>query len=117
MAAETMAFADSFDSAFIIKHDIERALGRSLPLLMLTDSQALFDVLTRARYTTEKRLMIDIAAARQAYSSKEIDNIALIESQYNPADGLTKVKHNEALNRLLTTARLDHPVKQYIIDC
>ena len=49
MAAETMAFAEAFDSAFILRHEIEKAIGRKIPLLMLTDSQALFDVLTRAK--------------------------------------------------------------------
>eukprot|EP00171_Calliarthron_tuberculosum_P022504 IDg22504t1 len=48
MASKTLAFADSFDSAYTIKHDLEQALGRRIPLLMLTDSQALFGVLTRA---------------------------------------------------------------------
>eukprot|EP00171_Calliarthron_tuberculosum_P005703 IDg5703t1 len=80
MASETLAFADSFDSAHTIKHDLQQALGKRIPLLMLTDSQALFDVLTRSNYTTEKRLMIEIAAARQAYNEKETDNIAFIES-------------------------------------
>ena len=96
IATETMAFAEAFDSAFILKYDIEKAMGRKIPLLMLTDSQALFDVLTRAKYTSEKRLMIDIEAARQSYSNKEIDSIALIESEYNPANALTKVAPNNS---------------------
>ena len=116
MAAETMAFADAFDSAFILRHDLERAIGRKIPLLMLTDSQALFDVLTRAKYTSEKRLMIDIEVARNAYAKKEIDNIALIESQYNPAYAMTKISPNEALIKIMKSNKLDHPVKQYIIE-
>ena len=56
MAAETKAIAEAFDSAFILKHDLENAISRTIPLLMLTDSQALSDVLTRAKYTSEKDL-------------------------------------------------------------
>jgi hypothetical protein len=36
MAPEALAFSDSFDHAFIIKHDLQRMLGREIPLLMLT---------------------------------------------------------------------------------
>jgi hypothetical protein len=64
MAAETLPFSYAFDNAFIIiKHDIERMIG-PVHFLLLTDSKALFDVLTRTRYTTERRLMVDIAASR-----------------------------------------------------
>ena len=60
--------------------------------------------------------MIGIAAARQAYNRNEIDNIALIRSEFNPADGLAKIAPNEELNRLLHTNKLSHLVEQYIID-
>ena len=116
MAAETFAFADAFDAAYAIKFDLEKLLNKSIPLLMLTDSKALFDVITRSKYTTEKRLMIDIAAVRQAYNEKEINNIALIKSEFNPADGLTKLACNEALKQLLETHKISHPVEQYVIE-
>lgn len=115
MAAETLAFVDGFDNAFLIKHDLERILARHIPLLMMTDSKALFDVLTRARYTTERRLMVDIASAREAYAENLISNVGLIRSEHNPADGLTKIDSNDALSRLLRRHRLDHPVEQYVI--
>jgi len=60
--------------------------------------------------------MIDIAAARQAYNEKEINNIALIKSEFNPADGLTKLACNEALKQLLETHKISHPVEQYVIE-
>ena len=52
MAAETFAFAHAFDSGYTLKAGLERILGKTIPILMLTDSQALFDVLTRAKHTT-----------------------------------------------------------------
>jgi len=116
MAAETLSFAHEFDYASLLKHDLERILHTRIPILMLMDSQALFDVLTRAKYTTEKRLMIDIAAACQAYNNRMIDNIALIRSEYNPADALTKIGPNEALRKLLVSHQVSHPVEQYVID-
>jgi hypothetical protein len=41
MAAETMAFADTFDASFAIKHGLESILGRSIPLLIFVDSRHL----------------------------------------------------------------------------
>ena len=69
MAVEALAFADRFGKYFIIKHDLQRIIGRPLQLLMLTDPEILFDVLTRKKYTTEKRIMADIASTMEAYDA------------------------------------------------
>jgi hypothetical protein len=66
MASETLAFAQGFDTAFLIRHDLENLLGKTIPLIMLTDSKALFDILTRNKSSTERRLMVDVAAVREA---------------------------------------------------
>ena len=92
MAVEVYALADAFDAAFIIKHDLERIYDQHLPLVMLKDSKQMFDVITRASHTTEKRLMIDVAAAREAYKRYEISNVGLVRSEHNPADGLTELQ-------------------------
>lgn len=69
MVAETLAFSDAFDSLFTIRRDIDRAIERRIPILMMTESQALFDARTRANIQ-HKKLLIDIAAAKQAYNDK-----------------------------------------------
>ena len=116
MAAETLAFVDSFDNATLIKHDLKRMLNIDIPILMITDSEPLFRILTRSRYTTERRLEIDIAAAREAYARKEIANVAWIHSQDNYADDLTKLEGNGELTNLLRTHTINHPVRQWIIE-
>jgi hypothetical protein len=115
-AGETLAFAEAFDASFILRHDLSKILNRHIPLLMLTDSESLFKTLTKARYTTERRLLVDIAAARQAYHAKDISNIGLIASRYNAADGLTKIGSNPALYKILTTATIEHPIEQWVIE-
>eukprot|EP00171_Calliarthron_tuberculosum_P005221 IDg5221t1 len=115
MAGETLAFVDAFDQAYILRHDLDRILNQFIPVIMLTDSEILFKVLTRARCTTEKRLMVDISATRQAYNDHLISNVGLISSEDNPADGLTKTKPNKALINLLRSHKLNHNVKQYVI--
>lgn len=72
MAEVTLASLEGFDCAYLIKHYLSRILWGSIPLLMFRDSEALFKVLLKSRYTTEKRLMVDISAAREARQTKSI---------------------------------------------
>ena len=88
MAGEVYAFSAVFDQAYVIKHDLERILRQSIPLLMFTDSKQMFDVITSACHSTEERFMIDVAVIRAAYNSYEISNVGLIAVELNPADGL-----------------------------
>jgi hypothetical protein len=39
-----MAFADGFDAAYSLKHDLQTILKQSVDILMYTDSMSLFDV-------------------------------------------------------------------------
>jgi hypothetical protein len=111
-----MAFADTFDDAFSLKSDLASILGKTIPLLILTDSKPLFDVMVCSKYTTEKRLMIDISAAREGFNRHDITNICLISSEDNIADSMTKLSSNNALHRLLLHHVLDHKILQYVVD-
>lgn len=42
---ETYAFADGFDSAFMLQYDIERITEAKVSLIMFTDSESLFKVI------------------------------------------------------------------------
>jgi hypothetical protein len=86
MAAEVLAFADAYDSAFTIRDEITRLLGKNIPLLMYTDSAVLFDAITRHKRTSEGRLMLEIHAARESHRRRKMQIIALIRTQYNSAD-------------------------------
>lgn len=114
LGSETMALADGFDAAYAIRHDVERMTGKRVPLSVFTDSLSLFDVITKATLTAERRLMIDIAGVKQAYKTREIHTIGFIRTQYNPADALTKVRPCGALDDVLQSGRLSHPVAQWV---
>ena len=75
----------------MLNYDIEQLLNQRIPVQMFTDSKSLFDVIVRASTTSERRLMIDISATRQAYERHEIADIGLISSEYNLADCMTKI--------------------------
>jgi hypothetical protein len=90
LAAEGIALADGFDSAFACANDsLELLGGKWAPILALTDRKTLFDAISKGTATTEKRTLIEIAALKQTYASG-ITNIGLISSGDNIADGLTK---------------------------
>lgn len=115
-SAETLTLFHGSDTAFLLQHNLEAILNQDIPTLMLVDSEQLFKTFTRAKKTTERRLMVDIAAAREAYHHSVISNIAPILSDYNPADGLTKVALNGALMRSLSINLVDYPILHYVIE-
>lgn len=86
LGSETMALADGFDAAYAIRHDVEKMTGKRIPLSVYTDSLSLFDVITKATLTAERRLMIDVA----------------------------KIRPCGALDEVLQTGCLSHPVAQWI---
>lgn len=53
---------------------------------MLTDSKQVLDIITRGKRPTEKRLAVDVVAAREAYKRFEIDQVGLVNGTNNPAD-------------------------------
>lgn len=84
-----------------IKHDLETILRQQIPIYMMADSKGLFYMITRNSYSSERRLMIDIAAIREAYGKREIEGVAHVLGTNNPADALTKIVHSEALLALI----------------
>ena len=103
MAAEVIAFSDLFDSAFTLLSELRLLTGTPLELDLLTDSKCLFDIISKGSRTSEKRLMLDVAAARKGFETKDISNIGLVPSAYNIADGLTKPMQQAAIRNLLET--------------
>ena len=82
---------------------------------MFTDSKSLFDVITKSSQTQERRLMIDLQAVRNAYTTHEISNVGFLRSEENPADGMTKPGKCAALDHLLRTGKADFAVSQWIL--
>lgn len=59
--------------------------------------------------------MIDVAAARQAYSRLEISDIGLVHSEHKASDAFTKVKRCTFLEHLLCTGRMEYPVDEWVL--
>ena len=114
LGGETMAFADAFDMKFAIKNDMELMITQPLPIVMLTDSLSLFEVITKSTITTEKRLMIEIKVVKDSYQCNEVQNIWFIRSGSTPADALTKIKRCKVLDQILVDSTLIYPIEQWI---
>lgn len=115
MAAEVIAFADLFDSAFTLREELSSLLNRHVHLDLFTDSKSLFDIISRGSKTSEKRLMLDVAAAREGFKNQDISNIGLVRSESNVADGLTKQMAQATLRTILEhSTHTPNPV-QWII--
>jgi hypothetical protein len=108
LGSDTMAIADAFDTAYALKYDIEIITSYKIPIVVLTDS--LFDVITKASTTAEKRLMIDLSVLKQAYGRSEVETIGFVRTEHNPADMLTKVTRCTILHNILCSGQIHHPV-------
>lgn len=58
-------------------------------------------MVTRNSYSSERRLMIDMAAIRELYRRKEIDGVAHIPGKTNLADVMTKIVQSPELLDLM----------------
>ena len=81
LGAEVYAFADAFDYAYVIRHDLEEILNQCIPLQIMTDSRSLFDVIVRNSTTSDRRLMIDIKDVRESYESQKISHVGFVRSK------------------------------------
>ncbi|XP_044714408.1 uncharacterized protein HRG_12035 [Hirsutella rhossiliensis] len=99
-AAKVFVFTDG---SFANNKDLSSQIGFVIIIATETNSTkysySLYECLVKLGTTTEKRLMIDIMALRQAYEQREITNIRWINGADNPADAMTKLSPNGALIR------------------
>lgn len=116
MAAELIGFADMFDYVFTLAEELRTLCPHSaVPVKLYTDNKGLFDIISKGTRTAEKRLMLDIAAAREGFRKHEISDIGLVRSEDNIADGLTKAMKQGALRGVVNSGRLVPKVAQWIV--
>lgn len=91
MSEEVLVFADLSDATVKIAKGLGKILGRPVPLQILTDSKCLFYIISKGSRTSEKRLILDIAAACEQFLVSDISDVGLVQIQDNLADFLTKI--------------------------
>lgn len=78
MSAELFAFADVDDAILIIADGMSHVLGVRIAVRTYNVSKQKFDIITRGKQPTEKRLAVDITAAREAHQRMGTDHVGLI---------------------------------------
>jgi hypothetical protein len=114
LASELYGMTHGFDMGASVKSTIERILRISLPLILCTDSQSLYDCLVKLGTTQEKRLMIDVMCLRESYERREITEVKWIKGKTNPADSMTKAKPSSALKQLIDMNRVHLDVMEWV---
>lgn len=54
------AFANAFDTAYVISYVLQLLTGSCAPITMLPDSSPLFDILSKSSATPEILLLVDL---------------------------------------------------------
>lgn len=75
----------------------------------MTDSPKLFNVLTKATCTTEKRFMNDLQTLKDFYESFELNGVALVKLEYNFADALIKINTISIMKTVLHAGKIGTP--------
>lgn len=82
-------------------------MSKNIPLIIVTDFNSLFKVITKSSNMTEKRLMIDVQAGCEAYHYQKIYDMGWVKSENNLANGLTKMNKSELIQRTMRTGQID----------
>lgn len=107
MREELIAFSDMYDVASTLKKELEELHpGHDFPMVLLSDSKNLFDVISKVTRTSEKRLILDIECAREGFKKGKITDIGLIRSSDNLADGLAKSMAQSKFSSVLASTKL-----------
>ena len=104
-----------FDEMYAIHHTLSQALRFKPAMRLMNDSKSLFDVFSKESRASERRFIIDSVASRGVYENKEIDNIGLIRSEDNVADGVTKPNKQAAIHNILATGMHVPTIAQWIL--
>lgn len=90
-------------------------LRKPVTLSIVTDSYSLFNLVVQSSTTTDRRLMIDIQAGRDAHKERSIDNMGWVKSDGNLADGLNEINKPDLIKLVMHTVRLDKVADQWVI--
>lgn len=99
---ELTAFSVMFEYEFAFSNEHQLLHQKSnFSLCSLNDSKSLFFVISKKSRTLERRLMLEIGAAREAFRKQQIFDIDLIQAGDNSADGLSKRTSQTSLRMAL----------------
>lgn len=69
LGADIFGLADTSDAAITFQHDTNQIIQKCLKINTFIDSETLFNIFIRNESTTERKLVIDVKAAREVYNN------------------------------------------------
>ena len=78
MVREFIEFSAMFNAATTQTKELKGFYGRAIPLQLFTDSKSLFNVISKGLRTSEKRLVLQIAANKLGLQDHKISDITFI---------------------------------------
>lgn len=100
---KTYALPDVFDAWCVFTYDIEKLLGRLVPIKMITHSESPFNVIIKSSEKSEKCVMIYIEASLEAYHKGDICYFEWTASGSNIAYGHSQSVLYVPRSRLFST--------------
>jgi hypothetical protein len=100
--------------AIILRLIIDQLRLPEILLIICTDFYLLYEYIIKLGITQEKRLIIDIMSLRQSYERRKITEIKWIHNQDNSANALTKAAANRAMERLMSSNKLNVRMEGYV---
>lgn len=80
-----------FDAALALMTELRSLLPTStVSVSLLIDNKSLFDIFSKGSGTSERRLILDITCAREAFQRQDISYVGFIRSSKSLADGLAR---------------------------
>lgn len=111
-AAEVYPCIKMMQYMFVICHKFQELVGLTLPVKLYTDSSSVFHGATDSKSMEDPKLHLLLHAVRQLYQNGEVSEVLLIPGSQNPANALTKARHNGVLDSVLSSARLSHDITE-----
>ena len=111
LASEIIAFSDALDTAQFVNRVYQEISGSNLRIVAYTDSQSLRNSAYSNKNMTERMLLINIAAIRDALQAGILEKILYVPTKQNIADYLTKYIANKSfLVEILKQSRIPLPI-------
>ena len=104
LTAETLAAVEAVDAGYVFREILNEILDHPIQCIdVYTDNKSLFDASKTSNVTSDKRLLIDLAALREMIDQRQI-KMHWLSTEYQLANNLTKMgaskqKLMEALRR------------------
>lgn len=112
LAAKLFGFVDGYDVGYAICYAHEEYLGDRPNPIMNVNPRSLYGLCISFCHNSERRLLADLAMAREAYERRDITDIVWISGTTNPADDLTKVEQRSGTLFKIMQPNRFHPEAQ-----